>query len=428
MSVARAVLRAGSSRLLTLPVTAAASLVTARIIIDQTGSSGFAVISTVSTLAQVLPFADLGVGAGVVNALAARSASDRVKWGTIASAVRIAIASALAIVVIALSVNLFGSWGTILGLQEYQSPDLDLIVAVALAFFAASVPLGIGQRVLVGLSRNAQAVLLSGLTPLLTLALTVSVVALSPGNWLLLAICPSAALACTSAVMAASAVRRTKFKPRWIFDADFRAGGLLRQGMYFTVITLTASLMLPLGRIIIARSGDLHAVADFSLIMQLYLPATSVVSAAAIALWPHFAANRSAGLATRKKSLIPVAWFGGVGVAGGSAVVLLGPVVATVVSGGAVEPPTAAWLSAGVLLVVQSLQFAIGMNLTTEDGLRFQALWSIPMSACAVSLTLLLVSEHLPAAPFAASAICLAVFLVAPGIIRIVRSWGPEIT
>lgn len=69
-SVSRVLLASGSARIVTLPVTGVANLVIARWVTQAVGVEQFGEVMLISTLSQLVVFADLGAGAAVATARA----------------------------------------------------------------------------------------------------------------------------------------------------------------------------------------------------------------------------------------------------------------------------------------------------------------------------------------------------------------------
>jgi len=410
--------KAAIARVSTLPITAAAGLLTSALVIAHTGSVGFAAISVASTLPQLIPYADLGVGAGVVNVISQTGHRTAQARSAVASAVRTVLVSALMVVALSLSGTVFFSWSTVLGIGDAGIQNMDWAVAWALILFAATMPLSLGQRVLVGMSRNHVAILSAALGPVIGLGLTAALIAGDAQPWLL-ALPPAAGLLIASGLSTGIAARALHFRPHWITDLSLRTRGILSQGAAFTISTVAVSLMLPLGRVILARQSSLEQVAAYSLVLQLYLPAMSIVSAATISLWPHFARKRSDGTHSAGLILKVSSLFAGFGAVGAVFFYILGPLVGQLISGGEVSTSSGTYLAAGLLLIVQSAQLVIGMALTSLRGLWFQALFSIPMGLAAFFAVSLFGSSLGAVAPFLAAAASLVLFALVPGIARV---------
>lgn len=411
----RAVGAAAVARLVTLPVTALSTLAATSLIIGYAGPSAYAGVAVAATIPQLLPYADLGVGAGVVNAATESSKSAR---HALSVAARIVAISSVLLVCLALLGMTAFSWGQLLGLDQLGISGLDFAVGFSILVFAIAMPLSLGLRVLVGLSRNATAILISALAPVMSLSLTAILIVVDAPIWSL-ALPPTVGLVVSNIVGMIIAARAIGFGPHDLLSGLDGARDIISQGAAFTVATIFLSFMLPFGRLILADGGSTADLASYSLVLQLYLPAASVVTAAGLALWPYFAKQRDSTLSLRRGVTRMLLIFGFASVCASLMFALVGPIVSGFISHGEIEAAPSAFFAAAVLLIVQSLQTVFGMVLTTRPGLWFQAKWSIPMGLSAAIITIASAQILGAAAPFVGAATGMALFAVLPAAFRV---------
>lgn len=408
---------AAAARAITLPITAISTLVATAMIIGYGGSVAYAAIAVAATIPQLLPYADLGVGAGVVNATTESAEASR---HAVAASLRVVLISAFVVAFVGGSGATFFSWASILNLQASGVSHLDLAMSLAIILFAVAMPLSLGQRILTGLGRNATGIYIASSAPVVALALTVGIVAIQAPVWLL-ALPGTVGLIISNAVAVGVSAKLIQLRPRDLFSRATPVRFVLSQGIAFTICTLFLTFLLPMGRVVLAAGASPVALAEYSLVLQLYLPAASVVTAAGVALWPHFARHRISGSLTWAAVLRMFFTFVSCAFGAGVMFVALGPVISNVISQGRILPSLEVYIFAAVLLIVQAAQSVFGMVLTTPSGLWFQAMFAIPMGLCAIAVTI--ISQHWvgAAAPFLSAASSMAVFAVLPAAIRVAR-------
>src|SRR5882762_2031673 len=169
--------RSAGVRILVLPVSAILGIVNTRLIIQNFGQAAYAQYGLLVGIVSLLPFADLGVSAAVMNAVAGSKHPDTDPYvrRVLVTAIRILFASTMAIVLVSVGITLAGVWPALLGngLMRDSGPA---VAALCLGAIAISMPAGLGQRIFTGLGKNHVSIALLGLqTPVVLLALLVIV-------------------------------------------------------------------------------------------------------------------------------------------------------------------------------------------------------------------------------------------------------------
>jgi O-antigen/teichoic acid export membrane protein len=404
-------------RLATLPFTGLATLVFAHEIIVRGGRAEYAEVTLIWSLALLVQFADLGTGAAVVNAIA-KSASpqqDQAVLDVLRAAVRALLISAIALILIAVSVYATIGWNTLLGRHGTASPMNDSTLAVLLVI-AIGLPLAPWPRVLLGHGYNHVVVGLTALASPISLLLGTIVLSLN-GSIAWLATVPATSNIVV-AVLAVSWINRKRLVTvrdvlRNLF-AKSTGSGVIAAALPMWVILVVQPAALQSDRIVLAWRSTESAVATYSLAAQLYMPLLSVVMAAAAPLWPHFAKVRE----TRCVSVYDVFTASrSVVVAGLVLAVLLvvvGLPMSSIVGGSVVEPRLGVFLAFGSLLAVQAITLPFGMLMTDVRGLRFQARVLVVMFVVNVGLSVLLAPALGDAGPVVASALAVGTCQLVP--------------
>ena len=121
-------------------------ILTSRMIISHYGVDSYAQYGLLSSLPSLLPFADLGVAAAIVNVVASSPhvSRDLEVRQTITSALRILAGSSATIVLVSIVLYLVGAWPAILG--DGLTAFGPLTATLCLVVFGLSLPLAIGTR------------------------------------------------------------------------------------------------------------------------------------------------------------------------------------------------------------------------------------------------------------------------------------------
>ncbi|PZF13060.1 lipopolysaccharide biosynthesis protein [Curtobacterium sp. MCLR17_034] len=405
------------ARALGLPVTALAAALTTFLIVDSRGAAAYGYVMLVGLLFQLIPFADLGMGAAVTTtvALSGRGERDQERAdNTIRAAFWLLVASGCVVVLLALVLSVGGVWGHLLQLPTELVEEAQWSLLITFVPFAVSLPLGIGQRILLGLGKNHYVNLISVGGPLVALGAT----------WLLLhASAPSLYLAVATplGVLTVSALcffvaarnyqrpvrgllNLSRIQRRTVLEVWHSAGPML-------VISIAVPIALQSDRLVLAWVSNGHELASYSVGAQFYTPTFSLISTAAVALWPIFARETTNALRQWRRALLVLVGIGAV--AGGLYVLLIRPVASLVTKSEVpVELPLA--VAFGALVLIMAAHQPSAMMLTTPAGLRFQAICVVLMLLLNLPLSVYLASVMGAPGPIWASVISAALVQLLP--------------
>ncbi|MEZ0092379.1 hypothetical protein [Streptacidiphilus sp. EB129] len=411
------------TRAATLPLTALTALASARTVVDAVGVPGYALVTLITSLPAVLPIGDLGAGAAITEAVAGQGGDRDPVRGTLASSGRTLSHVAALIVVAGTVPAAFGAWSLLLG--GAAGAQADTAVAVASVFFACTLPLGLGRSLLAAVNRTHTVVLLQAATGFLTLALTLSVAALHlPAAAFIaagfLAQCGwgAACLLLAGRHLGIPALRIVLTSARGAAGAE--GARVRRLAAPMAVISAASAVAYSTDRIVLSHTTGAAAVAAYSAGAQLFVPASSLVGAAGLPLWVHFARRRHTGedSSPRRHLMRLTAAFALGGQSLGLGLVLAGPAIATWITHGRVHVGTALMLCFAALLFVQALDYPASMWLTDAAGLRFQATRAVVMATANLALSVPLAYFLGPPGPVLASFAAYAVAVAAPTLRR----------
>lgn len=384
-----------AARIVVLPISAVLGIIVTRLLIDNYGQAAYAQYMLLVGIISLIPFADLGISASIMNATAAATdpRTDDHLRGTLITAMRILAGSATTLILIAVVLTATGSWDAILG-DGLDGRTGEVAAGLCLAMMGVAMLVGYGQRILIGLHMNAVSILVGGLqTPIVLLAL---VAAISTGVNIgpYVAVVSYASLVVTGGITLVIANRRVRPLLGQALRGAWRVFRVRGERVFDTAWPMLVQMIaLPLAmqsnRLILSHTSGVEDLATYSLASQMYNPVFSVSVAASMALWPVFARARSTGeseVSARRLSLV----FGAFALAAVAGMTLAADLLAQLASGGEIQLPWHLLLAFSVLMVVQAAKSPLGMYMTDAKGLRFQAYMVLLMLPVNVGLSVLL--------------------------------------
>jgi O-antigen/teichoic acid export membrane protein len=411
----------GGTRIILLPLVVGIGLVATRITVSQVGVPIYGAIALISTLAALLPFADLGVGAAVTTAAAhLPKAGDK---GTdfhavVLGSLRLLLASAVAIFITDIAVSLSVGWAVVLGIAPHDG-SANFAVTVVLALFALSLPFGLGARVLNGIGKNHVALATLSAASLFTLT-GVALLSVTHSDPYLYAIVPAISALLAAFFTTLVAARLADLSPTLILRHSARrsahpGGKVMHVAVPMMVIMLALPVALQTDRIVLAHRSTPSALTDYALASQLYLPLWSIISTAGVTLWPYFARQQRRGNKEIRNSwLRTTAAVSTAGLCLGVALVVLGPWLTIFTSAGKDRVTISLFASFSCLLVIQSIHLTSGMLLTQPRQLWFQAICCLAVVVINLPLSWWLARPLAAAGPVVASAATLAALELIP--------------
>lgn len=398
-------------RVLTLPLSAVFGLITTSIVVEAVGAESFGYVALIGTVFLLLPFADLGVGASVVNAFATKDRDVAVSVLAACTRVLLVVAVCLAVTGCLLGANEVGT--TALGVPD--SHDSRLALTLCVAVFAFSVPFGLGQRILLGVGKNAYVVGLSAIGPLGALAVCWLMIELGVRS-IVLSVAFPVGLALSSVITFFVSLCITRVSVRMWVRSTFsrRPPGSVFSVSDTAIPMFVISVGLPIAlqsdRLIIAHQSTPADLAAYSVAAQLYAPLWAIASTTAMPLWPRFARLRSSPDRARNLWRTAQVSFLLLSIVAGVCYFAVGPQITHLVGDAEVLAPPTLYLAFGFLLVAQTTHLPNGMLLTNGAGLSFQAACVIVMVVLNIALSIYLTPRLGAAGPVVASAA--AVFLL----------------
>ncbi len=416
-----------------LPVTAVLGIITTRLIISHFGTDAYAQFGLLIAIGSLLPFADLGISAAVLNAIGGsdRPAEDPHVFKVLITSIRVLTASGLVIVSTAVAFTVLGLWPWLMGdgLLKDSGP---IAAALCLALIGLALPVAFGQRILTALGKNHLMIAIVSLqTPLVLAAILLMIRFLDGSGGAYLPVLPYAMavlLALLAAVIASRMIR-----PQ--VGRALRAAPRLRSvrgGKVFDVAwpMLVQSIALPIAmqsdRLVLSHVSDSASLATYNLASQLYVPVFRVVAASGAALWPIFALAR-AKKDIRSHSPLPIAAGFAVAASGACLTIsVASPWLARIASGGEISLSTPMLIWFSVYMICQAVQFPLGTFLTDAAGLRYQAFLIVLMVPVNLGLSVFFTQRYGAIGPVVGSAVSAFAFQTVGNLLLVVRRLRAE--
>lgn len=423
----RTVGRSAILRALVLPVSAILGIIITRVIIGNYGPGAFAQYGLLVGIGAMLPFTDLGISAAVVNALAAAPSDAKQEhvYRTLVAAIRVLVASAVVLLALTIALSVTGAWPTLLG-AGLDPKHGSLAAGLCLGLIAVAVPVGIGQRALVGLGKNHVSIILQGLqSPMVLAVLLLAIwVGIDAGPYVAaVAYGATFILAIVSTVIVARMLpgnfgRATRDAPR---IRAVRGEKVFDQAWPMLVQLVAMPIALQTDRLIISHVNTVSDLASYNLASQMFTPVAQVASAAAYALWPMFVRARTSD-GPPPVSPQKTAWqFGGAATAMCLLICLVSGWLANLASGGKISLSLSLVVVFSVLMILQAAKNPLGMYMTDAAGLRFQAYMVMLMLPVNLVISWVLAKPWGPAGPVMGSIVGVLLFQVLANAIYVRR-------
>jgi O-antigen/teichoic acid export membrane protein len=294
-------------------ISVATTLVSVPIVLGYLGEERYGLWVTITSLTIGLSILDLGLGNGLVNAVAEAHGRDDPALARryVSSAFFLLTGISLALALIFLSTHSIVPWARVF---NATSPAAEREAAPAMAVFMscliATVPISVAQRVQAGYQRGFDNSLWQAAASLIGLT------ALLAGVWLQFSL-PSLILAFSGPPLLTGAIqagllfgwRHRELRPRWREFSAPAAGKIFRLGGLFFVLQLAATLAFASDNLVAAQVLGAASVAEYSVTMQLFSVPMLILGTLFLPLWPAYGEALTRGdvswvLRTLKRSLL----------------------------------------------------------------------------------------------------------------------------
>lgn len=406
------------SKAVVLGVSGVLAVFTTHLILQHFGVAAYAQYGLLASMTALIPFADLGMSAAVINAVAGSTSprTDEQVRLTLLSALRVLLVSAAVLVAIAVLISVSGIWPSILG--KGLLPGGGTAALACVLVFAVTLPMGIGQRILTGLGKNHIQIRTQFIPAPLMLAFVALMVALgrTPSNLLPVISYVGGTLIAGSSLYLAARYISPQFRTVLHDVRHFRSipgGRVMNVAWPMLAQMIALPIAMQTDRLLLSHLAPTAQLAQYNLASQLFGMITQTISTAGIALWPVFAKARTGDI--RSPWGFTFGFLaGGLGLAALLGVLL--PWFAPLISGGRIT--LSPWLIIGFVLFVgaQAAKYPLGMYMTDARGLRFQVLPIFVLVPVNLAISWLLINPLGAAGPILGSAIAVTMCQVLPNV------------
>jgi O-antigen/teichoic acid export membrane protein len=401
-------------------------LVSVPLTLSYLGHERFGLWGAISSLAVVLQFTDLGMGNGLVNAIAqAHGAEDReAARRSISSTFFFLLGIAAAVTVLFCLAYPYVPWARIYNVHSAEgSAEAGSATLALVCCWALSMPLGVAQRVQVGFQEGYRRNFWQMVGSVLSLVCVVVMATLRAGlPILVLSLTATAALVQGLNWVAEFVYSRPDLRPslrHFHWETGWR---LVKSGILFAIMTLASIVGTSTDCLVISHMLGAAAVTDYSIVAKLFM-ATLLASFIFQPLWPAFQEAIQRGdhdwvCRTVRKSLLLA---GGISLGTGLLLVLLGPTVVLLWLKRLSTPSLLLFWGFALWGTVAALNDVLVSILSTSHFLKVQVVLAVLAAGAALTSKVILLPLLDSAGAPLATALGYAVFFTLPAMVLVRR-------
>ena len=360
------------------------------------GAERYGLWLTISSVAAFLTFADLGLGNGLLNAVS--EAEGRDDHDASARAVSSAFFMLLGVAVVFALGGMVAyplvAWDRVFNVTSPLAvAEAGPAVAVFVACFLVSMPLGIVERVQLGMQQGFANSLWEGLGSVIGLAGVVAAIHLRMSlPWLVFAMAggPVVALLLNAWVLFWRQRRWLRPSPgRYSRDA---AGRMLRLGSLFLVLQVVSAAAFFSDNLVAAHALGAASVTQYAVPRRMFEAVAMVVGMYVTPLWPAYGEAIARGDVTwvRRTLVRSTARVTLVALGCGAVLVAFGRPILHLWAGPLITPTLSLLAGFAVWTVFSSAGSAVAAFLNGAGRLRFQVVTAVAMGVAALTLKLVL--------------------------------------
>ncbi len=273
-------------------ITIVTSIITVPLTLQYLGPERYGLWVTISSVIALLAFADLGMGNGLLNAIsAAHGRDDRVAAvKAISNAVLPLTCFACAMFTAFAALYNWIPWEKFFNLTSpVMAGEVGPTMIVLVGCFAASLPLGMVEKVQRGYQEGFEGSLWLGIGNLLALGAVLLVISLRGGlPWLALAIAGTPPLAALLNGLILFGVRYPWLRPSRETIDLLAMRDLLQTGLVYLVLQAAAVFAFASDNFVIARVLGTAAVTEYSISVALFSIVPLTLNTMLMPLWPAY--------------------------------------------------------------------------------------------------------------------------------------------
>jgi O-antigen/teichoic acid export membrane protein len=363
------------------------------------GPERFGLWMTINSIVVVLSFADFGIGNGLLNAIAEANGKDDhdAMRRYISSAYVVLGAISVLIILVFQMVYPFLLWEKLFTLKNPVAiEEVGTAVEVFVIIFALNISASIIQRVQLGLQLGFQSNLWQIAAGLLTLIAIILFIQLQLGlPWLVGALVGVPLLVAILNGLVFFLFSRKDLKPRFLLVTPAATRKIVKTGLLFFMLQITASVAFASDNIIIAKMLGAEAVGHYAVPEKLFSMIPMALGMVLMPLWPAYgeAIGRGDGAWVQKilkKSMILAFGFSTLSAI---AIVLSAGYLLELWVGATFNPSLALLIGFGVWKICEACGNSISMLLNGGNVVGFQLKLAGLLLVVSVPMKLLMLGE-----------------------------------
>lgn len=397
-----------------------ATLLASHLVIKHYGLHAFDTYALIVSVMALIPLNNLGVGASITQAVAAHGPEDERSTGAALTASRVLSLSALSLAVVSTVLGLLDLWPTLLGDQAGANG----FTAAGIVIYAASFVPGLAQSVLLAAGRNhVSLIVVSFQAPLGLAAIAVMIALDADARWVVLV--PALAVLGVNLITLVLSARLVRFPwGRILRRVPFRRtypGAVIRNLSGPMLIT---SLCVPIAftsdRIVLSHVSSASAVAEYSLVLQIFSPVFGLIVAIAQPLWPMYTKARSQGERGPGLKLIFAGFVLGT-VLVCATLVAISDRLGRLIGGDDLHLGYLLPTLMGLVMVVLAVAYPLAMSMVDPAGARFAAICAVITAPTNVVASIFLARAYGAPGPLIALLLVSVFVQVIPSLIFVSR-------
>jgi O-antigen/teichoic acid export membrane protein len=407
-------------------------LVSIPLTLNYLGVERYGLWIVISSLITILGFADLGLGNGLLNAIAdANGRKDRsAAESYVSSAFYMLSGVTLILGSLWIIVSPLVTWNWLFNVTAPQaiaetSPALSIFVWCMLI----SLPFGLAQKIHDGYQEGYVNGLWRAGGSLLGLASVLLAIYFRAGLPLLvLAMAGTPALLMVFNALLLFCGQRPELRPQWKLVSKSASTRILKNGMLFFVLQLAVVIGFQSDTLIVARFLGVNQVPQYAIPMRLFMLIPSLLNLVIAPLWPAYAE----AIARRDVAWVHKSFYRSLFLAAGFSLplstlfIIFGDRIIQLWAGDQIQPNLLLLLGIGLWTVLVSLAAPISVLLNGANVIRFQVICASFMALGNLAFSIILVQKVGISGPVLASSISWVTFSLLPTVLylpRLFASW-----
>ncbi len=394
----RVVLGAGAS-LLAKVFSVGTALISVPLTLHYLGSERYGMWMTMSSLVAMFAFADLGIGNGLLNAVAAahgRNDRGAIRGFVSSGFFALSAIACLLIGTFALAYP-FVPWFKLFNVETAQArAEAGPALSVLLVCFALAIPIGIVQRVQMGLQRGFMASLWQCASSLLGLAgLLVAVHWRAGLPWLVFAFAGAPLIAALGNTFLFFGRLEPDIAPSARAVSRDAASHIVQTGMLFFVLQIAVAVTFASDNVVIAQILGAESVTEYAVPERMFSLISMILGMALMPLWPAYGEAIARGDHPWVRRILRRSFLTSIGLAavGSTCLVFAGPRLLALWVGHAVEPLFLLMLGLGVWKVIEAGGNAVAMFLNGAHVVGIQVTLATITAIVVIVLKIVLVAS-----------------------------------